>query len=37
MNMRDKDLIGESIPDVYFIACIEDSRTYKEEFMIIEN
>ncbi len=37
MNMRDKDLIAESTPDVYFIACIEDSRTYKEEFMIIEN
>lgn len=37
MNMNDENLLGKFIPSTYFITCIEDSKTYKEEFMIIEN
>jgi hypothetical protein len=37
MNMSNEDLIEKHAPSIYFIACIEDSKTYKEEFMVIKN
>ena len=37
MNMDDENLIEKYVPSTYFITCIEDTKTYKEEFLVIKD